>query len=256
MEEHFHPKVHGVLILERVLRGRRLDLCVLFSSISAILGGLGYVAYAVANAFMDAIVSRYNDASTFPWISINWDTWQFAQEEKWRGIVLGQTISMYAMAPDDGIDALQRILDARAELQRAVVSTGELEARIKQWVKMETMREHRGDSASRPSTLSSTRSTRPALANAYVAPENEVQQAITHLWEEFLGIEGIGIHDNFFALGGHSLVGTQLISRVRQQFDIHLPMAALFASPTVAELALAIELALIEEVEQLEDVRS
>jgi acyl carrier protein len=251
---HFHPKVHGVLTLEKVLRGRTLDFCVLFSSLSTVLGGLGFVAYAAANACMEAMISHYNNASIFPWIGIDWDTWQFAQEKQ-QAALLGRTVSMYAMTPDEGIEALQRILDAKAELQQVVISTGSLEARINQWVKMETIHERGRGSARHLPTLSPAQSTRPALANAYVAPDNEVQQAIESLWEECLGIEGIGIHDNFFALGGHSLVGTQLISRIRRQFGINLPMAALFESPTIAELALMVELALIEEIEQLDDVR-
>ncbi len=68
-----------------------------------------------------------------------------------------------------------------------------------------------------------------------------------------LGIGEIGIHDNFFELGGHSLIGTQLISRLRHVFQVNLPLAMLFEAPTVAELALAIKLKFIEEIDRLDE---
>jgi natural product biosynthesis luciferase-like monooxygenase protein/amino acid adenylation domain-containing protein len=92
-------------------------------------------------------------------------------------------------------------------------------------------------------------------AEGYVAPQSGLQQHLSGIWQEVLNLPQVSIHDNFFALGGHSLVGIQLISRIRRQFDIHLPMAALFESPTIAELALMVELALVEEIEQLDNVQ-
>jgi len=87
----------------------------------------------------------------------------------------------------------------------------------------------------------------------YTPPTNDTEKIIIESWQTFLGIEQIGIHDNFLELGGHSLLATQIISRLRQKFRIHLPLALLLMSPTVAELAVAIEMTIIEELEQLPD---
>jgi acyl carrier protein len=57
------------------------------------------------------------------------------------------------------------------------------------------------------------------------------------LWSDLLGAECVGIHDDFFALGGHSLVAMQLVSRIMQSMQIELPLDALFNSPTIAGLA-------------------
>jgi amino acid adenylation domain-containing protein len=76
----------------------------------------------------------------------------------------------------------------------------------------------------------------------YLAPRNEVEEKLTAIWSEVLGVSQIGIHDNFFTqLGGHSLTATQLISRVRERFDIELPIRTLFEGPTIARLAEAVE---------------
>ena len=86
-----------------------------------------------------------------------------------------------------------------------------------------------------------------------MAPSGEYEQKIAEVWQQVLGIEQVGLYDNFFDLGGHSLMGTQLISRLRQAFQVNLPLATLFEAPTVAELALAIKMLLIEEIEKLDE---
>ncbi|HEX4966052.1 MAG TPA: amino acid adenylation domain-containing protein [Thermoanaerobaculia bacterium] len=71
----------------------------------------------------------------------------------------------------------------------------------------------------------------------FVAPRNAVEERLAGLWGEILGVDRVGVHDNFFALGGHSLVATQLLSRLQDGFHLSLPLRAIFAVPTVAELS-------------------
>jgi amino acid adenylation domain-containing protein len=78
---------------------------------------------------------------------------------------------------------------------------------------------------------------------AYEAPRGELETALTTLWSELLGIGRIGRHDDFFALGGHSLLAVQLISRIRAAFGLEVPLADLFARPTLAGFAQCVEAA-------------
>ena len=71
----------------------------------------------------------------------------------------------------------------------------------------------------------------------YVAPRTPVEELLTELWAQVLGVERVGVHDSFFDLGGHSLLATQLISRVRQAFQIDMPLRDLFDTPILADLA-------------------
>jgi len=71
----------------------------------------------------------------------------------------------------------------------------------------------------------------------YVAPQTETQKALAQIWAEVLGIGKIGIHDNFFDLGGHSLMATQVVSRIRQTFDIEFPLRKIFESSTVESIS-------------------
>jgi amino acid adenylation domain-containing protein len=88
---------------------------------------------------------------------------------------------------------------------------------------------------------------RPELEQTFVAPRNPVEERLAAIWAHLLGLDQVGIHDNFFDLGGHSLSATQVISQVREAFDLGLPLRALFEDPTVAGLAARIAHARAQE---------
>ncbi len=72
----------------------------------------------------------------------------------------------------------------------------------------------------------------------YVAPRNETEQKIAEIWAEVLrrDLNTISIDDNFFDLGGHSLMATQVVSRIRERFSLEIPMRAMFDRPTITRL--------------------
>jgi amino acid adenylation domain-containing protein len=75
---------------------------------------------------------------------------------------------------------------------------------------------------------------RAEFESNFTEPRTPDEQLIAEIWAEVLGLERVGIHDNFFELGGHSLLATQAISRLRQAFQVEVPLRTLFESPTVA----------------------
>jgi acyl carrier protein len=82
---------------------------------------------------------------------------------------------------------------------------------------------------------------RPELRREFVAPENPTQARLVELYMNVLALDNVGIHDDFFELGGDSILATRLASRVRRTFDVEMPLRELFWQPTVFELAAVIE---------------
>ncbi|MFI0487357.1 amino acid adenylation domain-containing protein [Actinomadura sp. 9N215] len=84
---------------------------------------------------------------------------------------------------------------------------------------------------------------RPTLAAAFIAPATGTEQLLADIWRQVLRIDRIGAHDDFFDLGGHSILATQVVSRIRVRFHVDLPVAAVFDAPTLAGLAATIDTA-------------
>jgi acyl carrier protein len=87
----------------------------------------------------------------------------------------------------------------------------------------------------------------------YLAPRTPVEERLTSLLATLLGLERVGVNDNFFVLGGNSLLGAQVIARVRDAFDVDLALLSLFNHPTVAELAAEIEQLLVAKVDAMSE---
>ena len=80
-----------------------------------------------------------------------------------------------------------------------------------------------------------------ATETEFVAARNETEAAIAAIWAETLGLERVGVHDDFFALRGHSLLAIKVIARTGESLGIELPLQSMFETPTVAGVAQAIE---------------
>ncbi|MBD2813655.1 amino acid adenylation domain-containing protein [Xenorhabdus sp. Flor] len=81
----------------------------------------------------------------------------------------------------------------------------------------------------------------------YVAPRNEIEIKIGQLWKHLLNVSQVGIYDNFFTLGGHSLQATRLISSIRNELEIEVPLRSVFEHPTLEQLSQVITIHLIKE---------
>jgi amino acid adenylation domain-containing protein len=131
----------------------------------------------------------------------------------------------------EGVQVFDRILSSG--LARVVVSTRDLAARIEynraQSAALVTGNAEQAES--RPCHP------RPQLMTLYAAPRNETEQKLAEIWQSVLGIEGIGVHDNFFDLGGDSLLITRVHTRFVEVFERDMSVANLMQYPTIADLA-------------------
>jgi acyl transferase domain-containing protein/acyl carrier protein len=225
-EKQFHSKIYGLLTLEAVLQNQPLDFFLLQSSLSTIVGGIGFAAYAGANMFMDTLAQQSSQNSDTPWISVNWDAVRFEE----TATLTGAALVDLAMTPQEVWQVSERIL-AQPVAAQIIVSPVELKSRFLQ-------PELLSDTTSAATNSSGTNYVRPQISTTYTPPSNDIETKVAQIMENLLGISPIGIYDNFFELGGHSLLAIQAVSRLREEFQVELPMRQfLFESPTIAGIA-------------------
>ncbi len=229
-ERQFHAKTRGLHALAAVAEEFHVPLCLVNSSLSSVLGGLGFCAYAASNLYMDAFLQKQNRTSSTRWIGVNWDGWLFPDV----AAVMGDDSSVrLTLTPQEGIECLERIAALRHGGQ-VIISTGDLTERHRLWVRRQEIEQSQESQLSR----APSRHPRPTNITApYVAPRSEVECAIAEVWEQLLGIDGIGVHDNYLALGGHSLLAGQIVSRLKDRLKVPLSIRSLFEFPTIEKIA-------------------
>lgn len=126
----------------------------------------------------------------------------------------------------EGLAALERIL-AGSMPATVVVSSMGIDALATQATAITQL----------ASRTDETRFARPELASNFEPPRDAVEQELAALWGKLLGVEGIGIRDSFFDLGGHSLIAVRLFNAIVDRYKLDLPMSVLLQAPTIAGLA-------------------
>lgn len=228
------PKVKGTLVLEKIFAGRQLDFLVLYSSIASVLGEVGQSDYCGASAFLDAY-AQANAGGERPVIAINWEIWQ----EVGIGVntavpahirQLRQQMLANGIPPTEGADAFGRILSSG--FSQVIVCPQELQNRIelgKSLTANSFLKELRRSSPAQPA--------RRVTGTSFVGAGAGLEQRIAEVWQRILGREQIGVHDNFFDLGGNSLLGLQLVTELGQELGTQIAPVTLFEFPTVRALA-------------------
>ena len=131
------------------------------------------------------------------------------------------------ISPDEGFDALVRALGAGKP--QVIVSSLDLKL-----LQSAVTREENA-----PGSVTSF--DRPDLDVEFVGPSTDCERTLAGFWRELLGLEKIGIHDNFFDLGGHSLIAVRLFRMIKKAFAVEFPVSVLFQAPTIAQCAELVE---------------
>ncbi|MGW3191284.1 SDR family NAD(P)-dependent oxidoreductase [Streptomyces ardesiacus] len=223
-ELHFRSKAGGLRVLDTLLAADEAPLRITLSSLAAVLGGVGYGAYAAANAAMDAYARAGGR-----WLPVNFDTWNLGVDPHGD---LGFTMKDFHYDADEGFDVLERCLAVSGRVRQVVVSTGPLRGRLGQWTQP-------AGGATQETGPGRVRHPRPDLMVGYEPPASPEEAALAEIWGEILGVDGVGVHDSFFDLGGHSLTAVRMMARVRSRFG-GFPVAALLENPTVRSFSAVI----------------
>ena len=232
------PKIGGTAAVAKALEAFDLDVFVLCSSMNAITGGLGQFDYSAANTFLDAFAMRHDGATPTRYVSINWGAWKevgMAANMRLPAYLLEQKEHYLrsAIGNEEGVNAFAAVL-ARPQPQWLVTTSDPALS----------MTPGNSDfTALLTSQRTNQSQQRPELTTAYLAPTDGIETSLIGIWQELLGFEGIGMRDEFFELGGDSLLATRLLSRIREVFPATTSMYSMrdfFEAPTVQGITDAI----------------
>ena len=223
------PKVSGARILAEALQETPPDFLFLCSSINALVGVPGQVDYTAANAYLDAFALRHSAVSPTFTVSVNWDTWRdvgmAVDTEVPAAMAAEREASLgTGITPAEGVEVFRRVL--ASSWPQVFVSPRVMQARSSV-----------AASEPAPEAVSGSTYQRPDLDEEFVAPRDETEKRIAGMWGQLLGIDRIGVHDNFLDLGGHSLLATRLLARLRIELNVDLTLEDIFVDPTVASIA-------------------
>ncbi|MCC6809187.1 MAG: amino acid adenylation domain-containing protein, partial [Deltaproteobacteria bacterium] len=218
LDEVVAAKVAGARVLEEIFRDDALDFLLLCSSTSSILGGVKFMPYAAANAFLDSFaVEQQVLRPRRKTMAINWNGWRYETGQRER------TIYEDSISPAEGVSLLTRAL--RLAEPRVVISTQDFNALIDRVARM----------ASADAFAANDKE--PPQAEQETVLAGEMQTKLAALWREVLGVEKVEATDSFLALGGDSLAALRLVARLRDRFGIVITMRRLIACRTFAEMA-------------------
>jgi iturin family lipopeptide synthetase A len=141
--------------------------------------------------------------------------------------------------PREGVELFTRILETRDALPQVVVSTRDLVSRLEVSQMPESPEEMDGMPGAR---TTGPVHARPDISTPYIAPATSLQQKMSNIWQELLGITQVGIKDDFFELGGDSLKAASLIARIRHEFHTNLSVRNIFNAPNVKALSKLMEI--------------
>lgn len=214
----FESKLHGIVALHKELKDEP-DFCLVTSSLSAILGGLGFSAYASANAFMNYYIKNIRSkGGKTNWVSLNLD-----------GLNLDDSDTELINA-DEIIELLYKALTVRG-MSEITVSTTDLIPRLRDWV----FKSAGSDSVSEQIKENE-------LVQAHFS-ENEpfsLEDKLMALWNSFFG-EEVGVKDDFFELGADSLKALNMIRLIQRKLSIQLSVDEFFKNPSISKLRTYIE---------------
>jgi NAD(P)-dependent dehydrogenase (short-subunit alcohol dehydrogenase family)/acyl carrier protein len=255
LERQSVPSAHGVLdpkvlalepLAELVGPGTpaelRPELLVLYSSAITAYGGIGEGDYCAANTVLDAYgaalaaaapSTRVLSVAWGPWLH---DDWQSGGPAGGLAERARDYRARYGFSDQAGCALLDRLIRTRASSVLALRQPM-LDA-MAEWSALLDLESLVGAGSVAPSDQ---RFPRPQLRTEFVAARTATEIAVAEVWQAYLGIEQVGIHDPFFDLGGNSLVGMAMVRAVESVLDVQIAPAVLFEHPTVAQFAAALE---------------
>ena len=248
--EQFNKVAWSLVKLDHIFQQQQLDFRVMLNSLGSVIGGPGFTSIASASTFAKTFAT-YNRRQGKPlWAIQCWDSWIIEWEQAKNNLPtkMFERIFPSVLTHEEGLKAFYRLFSSK-DIVETEISATSLTMRYRKWVELESRRT--------PNFSESTiHQDRPKMNVDYRHLENDLQKTLGSMYSDLLGIKHVGLDDNFFDLGGSSLLAIQLATKLRECFAIDIDLFRLMELPTLEELSRFVQQALEEEKGELKEVRA
>jgi acyl carrier protein len=250
------PKLHGTINLLNLVAPHQPDFVVLCSSFASVGGGPGQGEYVAANAFLDA-TAAYASSLALRTTAISWPAWRRVGMAYRMALPpelahLREASLHTGIEPEEGVELLARVLSVRAphvvvapytDRAKRPVSTPEGAASQIAVVAVPHVVSRKVDEGAAPAPVPALESDLPLL----------LRQRVETMWKDVLGVREIDLEDNFFEIGGQSLMALRIVMRVGEQFGAKLGLADVLDHPRFGDFCDHVYELLTAEIEMMPD---
>lgn len=207
--------------LIKAMEQRRAGFCCIQSSLATVIGGVGLAAYTSGYQAVELLVAAQSRSARMPWFAIGYPLIDVLAAGKRSSL----DTNAYAVASDDAWDLTRKIIEngisGTTMLSRSDVTVAPTAVKKAQLSKAAV-----------------SGRARPAMSTPFIAPRTHIETTVAGIFEELIGVSGIGVDDGFYELGGHSLLAIRVVAKLRETFPVKIEMRELlFENPTVARVA-------------------
>jgi len=228
LQNQWLAKIQGTNILAQLVNEDQIDFCVLFSSIAAVVGGIGLCSYAAANNYLNYFAESRVSLNTkkIKWFSISWDAWKHSSSQ----ITLSnkeEKTSKNALTPQQGMNVIQHYFDTMKN-PNLFISFNNLAHGLKEEASYSIIK---------------NKTNNYALGKQSLGTDDAVDIKIImqRLFQDFLGKEKIDVDSGFYNLGGDSLAAITLLELIEETFSTRITLANFMNNPSVSQLVKLID---------------
>lgn len=233
LAESYHAKVYGTINLYRVFEHKHFDFMILCSSMNAIIGGLGQLDNTAANSFIDFYAEKISFESGKRIFSINWGAVNIERPLEVNVVKQFENLSREhkknRMTDDEVSEVYTRILTHEFGA-RMVISTIDFGAVWKNWNRVASIKELNKEKEA-------YKNVRMSRLTPEDLPQTPMELFCATLWKDLLGLDEVGLPDNFFEYGGNSLTAVHIMTKLKEIHQLKVHVMELYERPTLGEFS-------------------
>ena len=226
LDRAFEPKIYGTWVLHQLAKERPQCLFVSFSSLISAFGGYLTGAYSAANNFLDSFAAYQQRETKVAGRSLLWSSWKGTGMS--RGVEAREALRLRGYIELEPGPALESLFGALTLPEpNLLIGVDGQNAKVRRFLS--------------PDSIASQTPSPAQEENAPVEPRTETERHLARIWCGLLKRPTIGIRDNFFEIGGKSLLAARMFAQIHKEMGLGLPLATLFSFPTIEQLARVVE---------------